>query len=89
MPVTIHCERDDIYRLDIRRLLRQADLMRAEDALFTEITRIGSVKLLVVLTEFEGWNGRATGTMRRSTSNTGTTSRASPLSDQSDGAPRC
>ena len=55
MPVTIHCEHDDIYRLDIRRLLRQADLMRAEDALFAEITRIGPVKLLVVLTEFEGW----------------------------------
>jgi hypothetical protein len=49
------CEHDDIYRLDVRQLLRQTDLMRAEDALFAEITRIGPVKLLVVLNEFEGF----------------------------------
>ena len=54
MPVIIHRERDDIYRLEICRLLRQVDLMRAEDALAAEITRVGPVKLLVVLKEFEG-----------------------------------
>ena len=54
MPITVQWEHDGIYRLDVRRLLRQADLARAEDALFAEITRIGPVKLLVVLTEFEG-----------------------------------
>lgn len=55
MPVTMQREHDDIYRLEIRRLLRQTDLVRAEEALAAEITRIGPVKLLVVLNEFEGW----------------------------------
>jgi hypothetical protein len=54
MPVTIRREHNDIYRLEICRLLRQKDLMRAEDALAAEITRVGPVKLLVVLHDFQG-----------------------------------
>jgi hypothetical protein len=55
MPITMHREHDGVYRLDVRRLLRQVDLVRAEDLLFAEITHVGRVKLLVVLDEFEGW----------------------------------
>jgi hypothetical protein len=55
MSTTMHHEHDDIYRLEIRRLLRQTDLARAEHALLAEITRVGPVKLLVVLNEFEGF----------------------------------
>src|SRR5687767_6934101 len=54
MPVIMRREHDDIYRLEIRRRLRQTELLRVEDALAAEITRVGPVKLLVVLTEFEG-----------------------------------
>jgi Lon protease-like protein len=55
MSITMQRDRDDIYRLDIRRLLLQAEVVRVEDALAAEITRIGAIKLLVVLHEFEGW----------------------------------
>ena len=55
MAITMQCERDDIYRLDLRGLLRETDLAQAEKALAAEITRIGPVKLLVVLNRFEGW----------------------------------
>lgn len=55
MPVTMQREHGDIYRLEVRQLLRQTDLARAEGELAAEITRIGPVKLLVVLNEFEGW----------------------------------
>ena len=55
MPVTLQQEHDHIYRLDIRRLVRQAELARAEQALAAAITSGGPVKLLVVLQEFEGW----------------------------------
>ena len=54
MPITMLREHDDVYRLEIRRLLLETDLARAEGALAAEITRIGPVKLLVVLKEFEG-----------------------------------
>jgi hypothetical protein len=55
MSTTMRHEHDDIYRLEIRRLLRQTDLARAENALLAEITRVGPVKLLVVLNGFEGF----------------------------------
>lgn len=55
MPITVQLERDNIYRLEICRLLRQTELLRAEDALSAEIKRGGPARLLVVLTEFEGW----------------------------------
>ena len=55
MPVTMRHDHDNIYRLEVRQLLQQTDLARAEGELAAEITRIGPVKLLVVLNGFEGW----------------------------------
>ena len=49
MAITMRHEHGDIYRLEIRGLLRQADFARAEEALAAEITRTGPVKLLIVL----------------------------------------
>ena len=54
MPTAIQREHDDIYRLDIRRRLGQTEFARVAQALAAEITRIGPVKLLVVLHDFEG-----------------------------------
>jgi hypothetical protein len=58
MSIAIQHEHDAIYRLDIRRLLRQKDLADAEQVLVAAITRIGPVRLLVVLNEFVGMERR-------------------------------
>jgi SpoIIAA-like len=55
MPIEMHHEGDDVYRLDFVGLLRRADLAACETSLAGEIGRIGSVKLLCVLTGFLGW----------------------------------
>jgi len=54
MPITLQRERDNIYRLELRALLRQADLRQGEKELAAEIARVGPVRLLVVLLEFAG-----------------------------------
>jgi hypothetical protein len=56
MPMTMHHERDNIYRLEVRGTLRKTDLDRCQEALADEIRRIGPVRLLFVLDRFEGWN---------------------------------
>jgi len=55
MPITVHREPNGICRLDVRGILRQPELVIAEQAVAAEITRLGPVKLLVVLDRFEGW----------------------------------
>ena len=55
MPVALHHESDDIYRLDISGVLSRADLARCEDQLRIELDRVGSAKLLCVLEGFQGW----------------------------------
>ena len=47
----------DVFRLEISGLLRKADLDSAQDLLLTEMrsSGTGSVRLLVVLDAFEGW----------------------------------
>jgi hypothetical protein len=58
MPVRLRYERGNCYRLDIEGRLRKADLDRAQDSLLAELDRAGqpSVRLLVVLDGFEGWD---------------------------------
>jgi len=57
MPVTLARDSGDIFRLEITGLLRKADLDRTQDRLLTEMRGSGtrSVRLLVVLDAFEGW----------------------------------
>ncbi|HEX5007518.1 MAG TPA: STAS/SEC14 domain-containing protein [Hyphomonadaceae bacterium] len=55
MPIALHHESDQTYRLDITGQLRKADWSECETALANEIQRVGSVKLLCVLQRFEGW----------------------------------
>jgi SpoIIAA-like len=55
MPIAMHHESDNTYRLEISGLLRRADFGRCEADLASELERVGSAKLLCVLKEFEGW----------------------------------
>jgi SpoIIAA-like len=52
-------ERDNVFRLDVRGTLRKTDLDRCQELLAHEMARIGSVRLLVVLDGFEGWEPHA------------------------------
>lgn len=55
MPITLQPEGDNVYRVEICGTLRKSDLDHCQSLLAGEIARIGAVKLLVVLTGFEGW----------------------------------
>jgi hypothetical protein len=59
MPITLHRESPDTYRLDISGLLLRSDYRQCEAELKTELDRVGSAKLLCVLNGFEGWEPHA------------------------------
>jgi hypothetical protein len=56
MSVGLHHERDNVFRIDVHGMLRQPDLKRCQEQLLHEIPRVGPVRLLFVLDEFEGWD---------------------------------
>jgi hypothetical protein len=55
MPITLHHERDNIYRVEISGTLRKAEFDRTQDALADAMQTAGRVKLLFVLSDFAGW----------------------------------
>jgi hypothetical protein len=55
MPMAMHHEIGDIYRLEISGLLLKAEYGRCEAELKSELERVGSAKLLCLLHGFEGW----------------------------------
>jgi hypothetical protein len=55
MSITMQHERDNLYRLELGGTLRKKDLDRCQEQLVGEIGRIGPIRLLFVLQEFEGW----------------------------------
>ena len=59
MPIAIHPERDNLYRVEISGTLRKEDLDRCQELLAVEIDRIGPVRLLFLLSQFEGWEANA------------------------------
>lgn len=59
MPIELHHERDNVYRVEISGRLRKGDLDRCQRRLTAEIDRVGPVRLLFVLTQFDGWERRA------------------------------
>lgn len=59
MTVSLQHEHGNLYRIDLTGLLRRTDFANCEAALIEEMRRGGSVKLLFVLTDFEGWDARA------------------------------
>jgi SpoIIAA-like len=55
MPMTIHDEGNNVYRLEIHGTLRKIDFERCQNVLIEHFGRVGRVRLLFVLDGFEGW----------------------------------
>lgn len=55
MPITMHHEGANIYRFDVSGRLSKPEFDGLQESLTTEIRRIGPVRLLFVLSHFEGW----------------------------------
>ena len=55
MPIAMHNERDNVYCVEIRGLLRKGDLEQCQEQLAAEMGRVGPVRLLFLLTDFQGW----------------------------------
>lgn len=55
MAITVQHERDNSYRVDITGTLTKSDFDRIQEALLGEIHKHGKVRLLFVLSQFEGW----------------------------------
>ena len=58
MPIRLSHEDSDIYRVDIRGTLRSGELADCQRALAAAMNGAGTVRLLVVLEQFAGWEGR-------------------------------
>jgi hypothetical protein len=58
MPIELRHERDNVYRVEVSGTLRKAELDRCQERLAAEIRRVGPVRLLFVLTGFQGWEPR-------------------------------
>jgi hypothetical protein len=56
MAAQLTHERDNLYRIDITGLLRHQDLADCERLMVAEMARIGPVRLLIVLQDFQGWD---------------------------------
>jgi hypothetical protein len=60
MPIsTVQHERANIYRLDVSGRLGKPEFDRSLESAAAEIRRIGPIKLLFVLSQFEGWEQNA------------------------------
>jgi hypothetical protein len=55
MPMTVHHERDNVYRLEIRGVLQALDFTACQATLVAEMDRVGPVRLLFLLEDFQGW----------------------------------
>jgi hypothetical protein len=56
MPLTMEHEQDNVFRLDLRGQLAQAEFDRCGKRLEREITEKGRVRLLIMLDGFTGWD---------------------------------
>jgi hypothetical protein len=54
--MTVRHERDNVYRVEVRGLLRKPDFEVCGGMLVREMARIGSVRLLFLLEDFDGWH---------------------------------
>jgi hypothetical protein len=58
MPIQMHHERDNVYRLEIRGTLGKTEFDDCAGQLAAELERLGAIRLLCVLQEFRGWDAR-------------------------------
>jgi SpoIIAA-like len=56
MPISLEHERDNVFRLDVRGMLRLTELEQCQQRLTVEMARTGSARLLFVLDGFKGWD---------------------------------
>ena len=56
MPTTLQHERDNVFRMETRGTLRKSDFEGYLQWAAAEIERRGTVRLLWILEEFEGWD---------------------------------
>jgi len=55
MPIALTPAGGNIFRVELRGMLRKADLDRCQAELAAEMRRVGPVRLLFVLDRFDGW----------------------------------
>jgi hypothetical protein len=55
MPASIHHESGNLFRIHISGILRQTELKDVQAVAAQEISRLGRIRLLFVLEQFEGW----------------------------------
>ena len=55
MPMTMHREGGNVYRLEVQGTLRKLELEQCQNALIEDFGRAGPVRLLFVLDGFTGW----------------------------------
>ena len=55
MPIAMHHESGNVFRLQMSGTLRKAEFDQCQNGLVAEMNRIGPVRLLFVLEGFEGW----------------------------------
>jgi hypothetical protein len=58
MPIGLHHERDNIFRIELTAKLRQAEFKRCQEQILHEVSHLGPVRLLFVLDGFEGWEAQ-------------------------------
>jgi hypothetical protein len=56
MSMTMRDEGGNLFRFELRGLVRRADFERCEQELKAQIARVGPVKVLFVLDGFTGWH---------------------------------
>ena len=58
MPIAMRTDGDNVYRVEIQGTLKKTDLDRCQEQLAAEMRRVGPVRLLFVLKDFDGWEPR-------------------------------
>lgn len=59
MASSLQHDRGNVYRVDISGRLHEEELKSLQRAAATEIRRGGRIRLLIMLTDFEGWDNTA------------------------------
>ena len=60
MAVTLRHESENVYRMDISGVLQERDFLAVQRALAADLDGARRIRLLVVLTGFQGWESGAT-----------------------------
>src|SRR3954462_305642 len=60
MSASLQHERDNVYRIDLTGVLQEHEFLAMQRLLAAELDGANRIRLLVMLTEFEGWERTAT-----------------------------